>query len=159
MDMLGWIIFVSCPILEVKMYCHYIGWCIGNDLLYRGVLYQRFHCTCTHITASRETCGRGSDHSTMTYWKTCCLRSTFPTSHIRQIWQHTFVPALVQGQSALLNATHTYKCTCIHGTCTHTHIPDLVTHTMYILYMHIAQFTSSSGLKGFDLTSLSYKAG
>ena len=33
---------------EVKMYCHYIGWCIGKCPLYRGVLYseciyQRFH--------------------------------------------------------------------------------------------------------------------
>ena len=26
------------------MYCHYIGWCIGKCPLYRGVLYQRFHC-------------------------------------------------------------------------------------------------------------------
>ena len=30
-----------------KMYCHYIGWCIRECPLYRGVLYyfiQRFHC-------------------------------------------------------------------------------------------------------------------
>ena len=44
------------------MYCHYIGWCIRKCPLYRGVLYQRFHCTfplqvlelCFKLYSSRE---------------------------------------------------------------------------------------------------------
>ena len=39
------------------MYCHYIGWCIGKCPLYRGVLYQRFHCICTVHVSTDLCCG------------------------------------------------------------------------------------------------------